>query len=250
MNKNELQLRNIRRAPFFLAVLCFFAPFLQGDPYDSSTSITGIQLATGFKVHSQAIEALNQYDSFNPYAGNPQSPIQNIPPSPFIMIAMACAVLGGAFSHRLDTCGKSFPARAGWTGLGAIALVKICTDYYATAKGIHGFEFSIGFYLAGIFLLTGALIASHQYQLEKKPGMPAAAPARPLIGAGAGVTASGGNYYYAEAQAGTKGPFNFAELLFLERTGVIVPGTNIIVEGGSEWTAWSAIKTKAKTEPL
>ena len=56
--------------------------------------------------------------------------------------------------------------------------------------------------------------------------------------------ADSARYYYANAKGETKGPFGLGELMALEKSGEIKPETNIIVEGGSEWSTWNTIKTK------
>jgi len=53
-------------------------------------------------------------------------------------------------------------------------------------------------------------------------------------------------FYYSDTQAQAKGPFTFEELLVLERTGILKPETNIIVEGASEWSIWNVVKNREK----
>jgi hypothetical protein len=55
---------------------------------------------------------------------------------------------------------------------------------------------------------------------------------------------TGLKFYYSDERQQAKGPFGFDELLILEKAGALKPDTNTIEEGASEWTTWSAIKSK------
>jgi hypothetical protein len=250
MEPNESNLRNLRLAPFVLAALCFFMPFLQ-----CAVAISGIQFATGFQMHSEAIDELNQLRSLDPYSGGPQSPIQRVPGDPKITLALVCALAGVAFGFGKSSRRKLFAAIAGGGGLATLIFTKVIYDNEGARRG-EVFEFLSGFYLAAICLLAGAIIAGQQYQRAKKfgtvmappppPPAPLAPPPPPPSCAEIAIVSAKPRtqFYYSDAQAQPKGPFSLDELVVLERSAVLKPETNVIVEGASEWSNWAVIKEK------
>ena len=51
-------------------------------------------------------------------------------------------------------------------------------------------------------------------------------------------------YYYVDSQGQTNGPVSFDDLIEREQAGQVTSGTNVIVEGASEWSSWGAIKSQ------
>ena len=49
-------------------------------------------------------------------------------------------------------------------------------------------------------------------------------------------------YYYVDAQNQAMGPIPFAELLALKTAGTIHDATLVVLEGASEWAAFSTLK--------
>ena len=82
------------------------------------------------------------------------------------------------------------------------------------------------------------------YQLARQSSTPASAVSNPPPPS---VVENNVKYYYVDDQSKLKGPFSYAEILTLEKTGVVKPDTSVGAEGAKEWSTCSAIKSKTGT---
>lgn len=249
MNAIEIKQRNLRLIPFVLAVLCFFMPFIGGD----NLSVSGIQCAMGFNMHSEEKQSMNELNSL--IGGRRVSEIDHVPGDPGLLLAVICGGLGVVLNLGMNKRLKLFAAVAGGVGLACMIRTKLMGDNESAKEG-GGPQFQTGFYLVALFFLAGAVIAWQQYQQDKRTGAlvappsgepPQAADACPGTketsgGALAGSGTPALKYYYSGAGAEVKGPFVDSELSFLEKNGIINGETHVILEGGSEWITWDRIK--------
>ena len=54
-------------------------------------------------------------------------------------------------------------------------------------------------------------------------------------------------YYYVDAQNQAAGPIAMAGLLALKAAGTVTDATLVVAEGGTEWVAFSTLKSAAIT---
>jgi hypothetical protein len=167
MNPDESKNRTVRIAPFVLAVLCFLMPFVEISCKDEKgkvvmqQSFTGLKLAFGGTT-KQTNPMTNQVED------------QEVKQQSQLLIALLCAAAGAASAFMAGKNGKLFPAIAGIAGLIFLLLGKgeMSGNLPPDAKDTLGINMQIGFWLACVCCVVGAVISGRQWKEDNSDAPP------------------------------------------------------------------------------
>lgn len=151
--------RNLRIAPFALALLCLILPFVDitcGG--HKALSLNGIQLMTGTELEQK-----------DPFSGQTTKK-QKIDGEPLMIAVVIGAIVAGGLCFQRDTASKVTAAIVGGVAFVLMLVLKAKMDNEAVkqGKGLLGVEYQIGFILMCVFLLAGTIIAATQSKSSKK----------------------------------------------------------------------------------
>jgi outer membrane lipoprotein SlyB len=150
------QARRLSLVAFAVVIVCFLLPFAElSCGGDKVAQITGIQFVTGTKEKQET-----------PF-GNAET--RSVKPSPAIIGALACAVLGLVFSLRVGS-GNAVASTIGGIASGVLLLVgksNLEGEVLKEGGGMLDVEFVTAFWVALVFaFIAGALNAIPLIQRE------------------------------------------------------------------------------------
>ena len=162
-NRIQSPVRRFRAAPFAIAVLCFFLPFVQisctmqrsvGFPF------TGIQMVTGAEIHTPD------------FTGGPTK-TEKIPPSPEAIIVLLCSLAAVALCFISLKAGSLSAAIAGVLGFVVMLILKarLDQDILKQGEGLLVVEYRVGFIAICICLLAGAAMNVYVFRQPKSEEM-------------------------------------------------------------------------------
>jgi hypothetical protein len=152
----ENKKRKIRCAPFALALICFFLPFIQVSCQgQKSTSLTGLQLATGTEIVQR-----------DPWSGRKE--IQTIPSEKSIVFVLICAAVATGAAFVAGKKGSLIPAISGGLGfvLMLVAKSRLDNQTLEEGQGMLTIEYQVGFIAVCLLLLGGAIYCLLQFKAE------------------------------------------------------------------------------------
>jgi hypothetical protein len=159
---NPTTVRRFRAAPFGLALLCFFLPFVQFSctmQRNIGFPVTGIQLVTGTEIQNP------QFDG--PFGG-PGGKSEKVPASGMAILAFLCTLgaLGVCFVSLRQ--GTLLAAVLGGLGFVFLLLLKAHLDQEAVkqGQGMMVVDYKFGFILTCLCLLAG--VGMHVYLLRTR----------------------------------------------------------------------------------
>jgi len=150
--------RRVSPAVFFLAMVCFFLPFVTlSCAGERIESFTGFQLVAGTE--------LKQPGFFG------QVETQKVSPEPLAFLAFLCIVAGlgsSFFSGRKPTGAAAIGGGLGFLLLLALRF-KLDGDVARQGQGMIQVSYELGFYLATILFLLAASLSAYFLFFEGKP---------------------------------------------------------------------------------
>ena len=141
--------RQIRFAPFALALLCFLLPFAEVSCQGSKVvSLTGVQLAFGTKIQQS-----------DPFTGRTKD--QAISKEPLVLFALLCTLLAGV-STLSRSSSSHVPMGAGIAAFVLLLLAKskMTDEALREGHGMMSIDFGPGLTAACVLLLLGAVMAA------------------------------------------------------------------------------------------
>lgn len=163
----ESKSRQLRLAPFALALICFLLPFVEVSCQGQKLAdLNGVQLSFG--------TTLQQRD---PFSG--QIKTQHVNREPLVLGALIGAVLATAYCFVPGPRGKKVSAILGLLTLLLLlfAKSKISSDALREGNGVLQVNFGIGYTFTCVLLVVGAAISF--WQMSQSTPAPAAAPPPP-----------------------------------------------------------------------
>jgi hypothetical protein len=172
----ETRMRQLRIAPFILAVICFVLPFVEVSCQGQKvSSFTGIELAFGKQVEHQ-----------NPFSGQIQT--KKLDGNANMLAALICIVAATALALISGALGKILPAIAAAAALIDLIAAKVNIDSQVAkeSQGAAVDTWGVGFFAACAFVSVGAIAAFLQLSqrsdttTEPPPPTPAKLPVESL----------------------------------------------------------------------
>jgi len=163
----ETKMRQLRIAPFALALICFLLPFVEVSCQGRKmVTLTGLQLATGTQIQ--------QRDAFSG-----QAQTREIPREPLVFFVLLCTVVATGYCFVSGSRGRKVSALAGTLALILlfVAKSKMDNDAVREGQGMLIVGYGIGYIFTCVLLVVGVAISG--WQMSLAGAAPTASPPLP-----------------------------------------------------------------------